>query len=238
MMDAKQFANLYSAFWQTFTPSCELFVRDLNLFGYKRWEAPLENPTRDVRSSLCAEYAFSRFSIEHRLRKSGVGADSGRDIHRLAWEEATGRLAFYALQGLDLETPFSKNEQKDAVRLSGRLKRFFTKDWCTMTMRPRFPGCGYVDMSEGDVLDGPTLYEVKAVNRMFRSIDLRQLLTYAALNWSANNFEIDRIGVFNPRRGIFFEYALDEVCIGVSGNPPEILLPEIIETISSGEISR
>ena len=72
---------------------------------------------------------------------------------------------------------------------------------------------------------------------MIRSIDLRQLLTYAALNKSSGGFELNRIGLFNPRRGIFAEFSLDEVCLGVSGTTAEILLSEIIVTISSGDMS-
>ncbi len=238
MTDARRFASVYTAFWQSIAPSCELFVRRANTYGYTRWDAPLPPPSLGARRSLCAEYAFSRFTVEHNLPKGARGRASPENVHALAWDSAVRRLSPYAAQGLDLDTPFSEDEMADATLMVGRHRRFFSGGTDILVTRPVFPGCGFIDVSEGDVITGETLFEVKAVDRMVRSIDLRQLLTYAALNKGARTFSLSRIGIFNPRRGIFFEFELDDVCIGVSGSRAEVLLSEIIEAISGGDMSR
>jgi hypothetical protein len=57
------------------------------------------------------------------------------------------------------------------------------------------------------VLAGHTLYELKMVDRNLRSIDLRQVMIYAALNHESEQFDIANISILNPRRGL--EYALN-----------------------------
>jgi hypothetical protein len=101
-----------------------------------------------------------------------------------------------------------------------------------------FSGCGFVDASEGDVIFGETIYEIKTVDRRFRGSDIRQAITYAALNFSGGQFDIRHIGLFNPRWGQFCDIGLDYVCAEISGRPAQELLAIVIQAISSGEISR
>ena len=238
MIDAKRFATAYNAFWQYAAPTCDLFVRRANLDGYERWDAPLMGAAKSTRQALSAEYAFSQFIIEHEIAAGIIPPIHTDDKHARAWREATVRLTPYADQGLDIVTTFSDDEKNESKELSRRLLRFFINRQVPLRTRPLFPGCGYIGMSEGDLLSGSTLFEAKSVDRMIRGIDLRQLLTYAALNKSGRIFELDKIGIINPRRGISVEFELDEVCIGISGKPADALLYEIIETVSSGAMSR
>jgi hypothetical protein len=93
-------------------------------------------------------------------------------------------------------------------------------------------------MCTGDVYCSNTLYEIKAGERLFRSIDVRQLLTYAALNKADPCRTLTDIGLFNPRSGLSFTASLEEVCIEVAGLRTEELLGEIVRVISSGDTSR
>ncbi len=83
-----------------------------------------------------------------------------------------------------------------------------------------------------------TLYEVKAGERSFRSVDVRQLLVYASLSKSAGMRQLKQVGLFNPRTGLSFSMGLDELCLEVAGMPSEELLAEVIRIASSGETSR
>jgi hypothetical protein len=73
---------------------------------------------------------------------------------------------------------------------------------------------------------------------MFRAVDIKQLLTYAALNFASAQRKLTRIGLFNPRMGISFSASLDEISLETSGCPSAELLPEIVRVISSGDTSR
>ncbi len=60
----------------------------------------------------------------------------------------------------------------------------------TIRVSPRFEGCGWLDECEADFLTSNVLVEVKAGDRAFRSIDLRQVLIYCALNFASKKYDI------------------------------------------------
>jgi hypothetical protein len=210
----------------------------VNLDGYERWENPIDTRLDHSRRAVIAEFSFSRFVIAQNIQDGKIERLSNDDISNQAWKDSIKRLKPFEIEGLDLQSPLEVEELNEAIALSDRLYKFFNRQGGLIITRPQFPGCGFVDLSEGDVLVGSTLFEVKAVDRKFRSNDFRQLLTYAALNHSYRKYEIQTLGIFNPRRGIYGLFNLDELCVGVSGKHSAILLSDIIETISSGGISR
>lgn len=81
---------------------------------------------------------------------------------------------------------------------------------------PSIPGCGYVDSAHADIRDGSTLYEVKTVTRPFRSVDVRQLMTYSAM-LHASGDPVARCGLINPRRGRAVSFSVEFVAQGASG---------------------
>jgi hypothetical protein len=123
------------------------------------------------RRAVIAEYAFSLF-VERRRNSSSV---VGETLEQVAWSTAAQRLAPYANQGLDIEGRLNDDEAREVEEIAISLARFFNASK-PVVLRPVFAGCGYVDASEGDVIFGSTLYEVKTVERPVRSSDLRQTI--------------------------------------------------------------
>jgi len=132
----------------------------------------------------------------------------------------------------------TEEELDDSANQANRLERFFraVSSGNSIEVSPVFPGCGIIDECVGDVYFSNALYEVKAGARFFRSIDVRQLLTYAALNKPAPGRRLTEIGLFNPRSGVAF--TVEEICGEVAGLKADELLGEIIRVISSGDTSR
>ncbi|WP_148773596.1 hypothetical protein [Bradyrhizobium rifense] len=114
----------------------------------------------------------------------------------------------------------------------------FNKPAGSLLTEPTFPGCGMIDSCKGDLIASDALYEVKAGDRLFRSIDVRQLIVYGALNFIAKRFKIERLGLFNPRIGIGATMSADDLCFEISGKQSSELFSEIAAAFSSGEISR
>lgn len=237
VIDAATFASSYNAFWHANTPTCEHFVRRLNLDGLERFEPPLAKSGTSNRAVI-AEYAFSLFVERMSDSISGGERKSNKAIEDAAWLAVKMRLSPYVNQGLDLDRDFDEDERREVDQISKSLIRFFTDRNRQLVLRPIFSGCGFVDASEGDIIFGKTIYEIKTIDRLFRSSDIRQAITYAALNFASGQFYVENIGLFNPRRGQFFEVNLDYVCSEISGRPAQELLATIIQSISSGEISR
>ncbi|WP_157757139.1 hypothetical protein [Pannonibacter phragmitetus] len=231
MIDASSFAAHHNAFWSNFTPTSEYFVRRINLEHAERWSLPIHKPEDPIRSALVAELAFAQVSA----KLDGIPEER---VGEVALEEAKKRLRPLFEDPISLVQEITQVEQDQISSLEKNLLSFFTRRNLPTVTRPLFAGCGYVDSSEGDIISGSCLFEIKAVNRPFRSIDIRQLITYCALNHLSGQFQLDAIGVFNPRRGLYFEASIEDVSHEISGQSGQELFDTIIHAISSGDISR
>lgn len=231
MIDASSFATYHNAFWADCTPTSEHFVRRLNLDKTERWSPPIAKPADKIRAAFVSELAFARF----------CGLVEGVDASQLdmtAMVETKKRLLPLMDDPATLDAPFTDAEKDQMQKLERGLTAFFRHRGSTLQTRPMFQGCGYIDASEGDVISGSCLFEVKAVDRSFRSTDIRQLVTYCAMNHALGQFRLDSIGIFNPRRGLWFEMSVDDVCHEISGQSAQELFDNVVHGVSSGDISR
>ena len=129
--------------------------------------------------------------------------------------------------------PISSLGLREAMVLASRLNTYFTsRPWQVLRPQPFFPGCGWVDDATGDVLVDHTLFEVKAGERQFRGTDLRQLLCYCALSFSAKTYDIETVCLINPRFGTFFQDDIETLCQKVAGLSAAEVLGEIVNYIA------
>ncbi|MBU6464921.1 MAG: hypothetical protein KGI99_17250 [Bradyrhizobium sp.] len=135
---------------------------------------------------------------------------------------------------------FTADELFDIEEQRSRLSRIFSfnRPAGSLIVEPIFPGCGIVDASKGDLIVSNVLFEVKAGDRLFRSIDIRQLIMYSAMNHISKRFRIEKLGLFNPRVGVSAIISIDDLCDEISGRQSVELFSEIVAAISSGEVSR
>ena len=233
------FAREFLSFWRIAAPTIEGFVRRLNGGVRERDYEPLNSMTHPNRRSFVNEVAFEVFCGEIMSLKRGGprgGTREAIDIAVVAVREAT----INCHRDGDYQSELTSEERLDTLEQSRRLRQRLTSwgDPASVRPKPEFPGCGIVDTCYGDVLIGETLFEIKAGDRLFRSIDVRQLLTYLALNHASGKYLIRRAGLVNPRVGVSTELDIDELCYQVSGRDEGGLLWTISHGLSSAEISR
>lgn len=240
MISASSFCRIYSSYWRDLTPTAEIFVRRLNLAHYERDFPEMKVATSPDRRGLINEIAFSAFCFSIRNGKTWQsGPISAEEI-----QAVFSHLHFAQGSYRDLDPasiPFvAAPEIEDISEQHRRLMLLFAPSLVSSNLvaEPQFQGCGIIDTCRGDLLVDDTLYEVKAGDRLFRSIDIRQLVTYSALNQLSKQFTINYVGLVNPRVGISAKLALDELCVEISGRGAIELLSDIASSISSGEISR
>ena len=235
MIGATEFPGAYGSFWRNVTPTIDLFVRKINLELYERVDLPLNYQVDSTRSALVAESAFALF--DQYSQHDGDRAQFFEQFVEQATGEARRRLARLNVENIEDDlNPVELNATQELFR---RLSGFFVDlPGRELVVRPDFPGCGFVDRSEGDVIYGDALFEIKTVDRNVRSIDIKQLITYATLNHKSDSYLIRDIGIYNPRRGIEFRLGLEDLCMGISGVSAIELLEVIAYSVASGEVSR
>jgi hypothetical protein len=138
---------------------------------------------------------------------------------------------------IDLENTDSIITEAEALT-SRMASFFFERERATeLVYQPTFRGCGIISDSFGDIIAGSTLYEIKTGDRPYRSVDLRQTLVYAALNYSARAFAITHLAILNPRLGTFLRFEIENLTDQLAGKTAPQLFGDIIHFISADTIS-
>lgn len=195
----------------------------------------MRSPVVANRRGLVNETAFQLLAVETNAKTTAVAQPNLKDVVR----SVSMRLAKFDQSASNLSEELSAEEVDDIQEQLRRLRQLFPMEiGASFVIEPRFLGCGFLDACNGDVLRGSTLYEIKAGDRPLRSIDLRQLLTYTALNYIAKSHEIDSVAIANIRTGLVLELSVEELTMQVSGLHPSELFGLMAYTLASGDMSR
>jgi hypothetical protein len=122
------------------------------------------------------------------------------------------------------------------VGMLARVTQRYTSRLSSPVFSPMIPGCGVVDVAIGDILAEDELVEIKTVTRPFRSYDLRQALTYAAMLY-ASGAPVTRITLLNPRRARSVTMSIAEVAGGTRGDSAVELLQDLVESMVGLQVS-
>ena len=230
MTSEKRFALSHSGFWNALLPMEEPYIRThnarLNTFAHF-----LPSVVPADQRGVVNECAFLLFVSA--LRDSVLPSDLSKETIAECAGEALRHIARMRQFSRVPATPVTEMGMRDAKVLASRLTSYFnSKPWELLRTKPFFPGCGWVDDSEGDVLGDRTLFEIKAGERQFRGTDVRQLLCYCALSFSAKVYDITTICLINPRFGTYFQDDLETLCQKTAGMSAADVLGEIVNYVS------
>jgi hypothetical protein len=233
MISERQFSEQFSGFWTQCLPFLTpQVVAEMNVQGNPMPDSrgfvakPLE-PTEDTSNNdLVADTGFGIFTAAIQSGKSVYSIRNAELLKQIS-EGAVDRITrLRSIEGKARAKGLRGTD--DAFEIATRLEDFFEAEGeDELKIQPRFKGCGILDSCYGDLLMGETLYEVKCVERNLRSIDIRQVLTYCALNYQSRQYEITEVCIVNPRRGISFRFGVESLAQQASGKNAAELLHQI-----------
>lgn len=224
----------YSKFWEElFIIDSHDYIKVLNKCMLEKRYAPLDIKDIPQRRGLINEIAFSIFAgncrDEDSIRVDELQLDD--TFLKELFKEELKKSRVYFL-GRQFTHEITINELNVIKELSRRLIHSFSnRD--DLNVSPRFPGCGIVDNTRGDVYYRDTLVEVKAGDRAFGIQDVRQLLIYGALNSKQEKpLEIEYFELFNPRIGVVWQERVETIIDDLAGCSSFEFFNELIEFIS------
>lgn len=216
MISEVSFSRGYTSFWTEHAPWISDYVSSINKGLVARLEDPIELGDDTVHRSINNTIAFTLFK--------NVITEQNNDIEK-ALLEAQKIVANYPRNNMEtfvLSDDYMKIIQRQCKRL---VKHYIDK---TPEFYPEFSGCGIMESCQGDLYYNETLVEIKAGERGILSSDIKQIITYCALNWlSSNPKSIKYVEFYNPRQGILWESKLEELIMIVSNLPIEDLFDQI-----------
>ena len=238
MISETNFVSNYSSLWHTLAPDSESVIKRLNKSVLKLsrvgtvWSRP-------ERRAFINEIAFHMFILSiDPDRPQGLNYS---EILPLSIAEARRRQAKFGSVDNDVIQEPSPLEMAEAYGLFRRLRSFKSRIHPSANgiyVAPGFKGCGILDSCQADLIFGDMLIEIKAGDRNFRSTDVRQILTYCALNAAEGAYRLRRFALVNPRRAFYFVGDIETICLQCASKPPAELLSEILYFLSNGELSR
>lgn len=129
--------------------------------------------------------------------------------------------------------PLNVDDTHEALRLARTLSTFLDQFDDVADFGPIIPGAGALSKCEADLAVGPELVEIKTVSRPFRSLDLRQLLVYLALDWARGEPTWTWGCLVNPRRAVWADFEVDWLVRRLAGRAAVDVLADLIDAFES-----
>lgn len=246
MISERTFAASFPSFWHELFPL--LTSRFMGIFN-EAYEKTLVGAdgtsllsvpiTPSTRADMVSELAFRsvQFAQMHKipLRELMNFPEVFSEASTKAFELAQR----YDGRKPELMKPFSQAEISESLMLAQNYSALFTAcpQDAMVEFLPQFPGCGFLNAAEGDLCINDTLIEVKTTTRKVASKDMRQLITYLALDSSRGLGRWSSIAIFNPRRGTLHQAEIAPLMLRLSGGRTRVdVLGEIVDFVQTHSV--
>lgn len=233
MINERKFAGQFSNFWRSTLPNLEATTRSINL-GYQRFDGGVQSCSRADRRDLISETGYRLF--RHRIQQPEL--DEYERFSAALYDVAE----FFRREVPDvdlLQFDLSLSERQECSEICNWLVRFTQYSHSSSLVEfPRFRGHGLIGGCEGDFIIAKSLFEIKYVDRPFRSVDLRQILVYSFLWFRERGYELDLLYLVNPFTGCYFLSSPADLIFSAAGISSVEFYGLISYALSSGEISR
>lgn len=246
MISERQFAAGFSSFWSELlpllTPACVTVFNQshgFDLDGGIHVDDLVEVPNSDkLPADILSEAAFGMARTANALGESVKDLLSKGAYRADAWRSATERVSRF--RNIVRETcPGSDSPIGEFYDLlAKRYDQFagYAAEHGRIEYSPRVSGCGFLADMEADLAAGAVLFEVKTVSRNFSSNDIRQVITYLALDYCSGARRWSSGGLFNPRRNRVALFEPDKFLTYVSGGKAAVVVyREIQDFLASRE---
>lgn len=223
MISAITFAK-HSSVWTQVTPTIEPAVRWMNSHQKSLGRA-VANLADSRRNSLIAEAAslLATSDFEYVARNS-------------FWVERQARSFLMKLPRGQAAASEITSDEWDEIGKLARVTKNYTSTMLDPVFAADIPGCGVVDSAKCDILGIGELVEMKTVTRPFRSLDLRRVLTYAAMLY-ASGHAVSEVTLLNPRRAVNVTLSISEIAWMTRGDSSTELLQDLIEWMTGLQVS-
>lgn len=219
MITERDIAEKFSVIWKQhfpmLTPNYMRVFNEAQILPINTNPIPKKD---DVRYDLISELAFN---LSYKSYNEGIDINNFQQQDSAVVElvKETARAIWKSGNYSDSDLNLSEIEFEEAILISKNTIEFIEKiKQQQIQFKPTLKGFGSVPDLIADISIDDSLFEVKTVNRNFRSSDLKQLFIYLALRQVENRTNWIYGGLYNPRRGVYCKFNIKNLSGGKSTN--------------------
>ncbi|WP_163399519.1 hypothetical protein [Flavobacterium fluviatile] len=217
MITEREIAEKFSVIWkQHFPLLTPTFMRVFNEAHIFNINAPIpikENVRNDIVSEISfnivekviIEESYIEDYIENEIKLKKIVEFTAKSI----WKSGNFSEKDFLLN--EIEITEIKRICQNLIEFIQKIKKKQVK------FKPTFTGYGFIPDLVGDLSIDDTLFEIKTVNRNFRSSDLKQLLLYLALQQVSSGLNWKYAGLYNPRKGTYCKFNIKNLIYDLAG---------------------
>jgi len=233
MISERDIAERFSATWGEIMPMLTSnFIRVFNESHVKSFGANPVPITDSSSAHIISEFAFLMAKSSSELDKTIDEVYLSEELLKSNFKAGRAMIENQHPDSIEIDE-FNEAQIDEAKKLSINLTKFI-KSWKSedVEFSPSLAGYGFLSNCHADLVIADTLYEVKTVNRTFRSKDLKQLFLYLALHYASGESTWINAGLYNPRLDVFCKFNVDGLVQALSGgNHSKNVFRELLDSL-------
>src|ERR1019366_9225847 len=217
MISERDISEKFSAIWrQHFPLLTPNFIRVFNDTQISEINTNKVIALEEVRYDLVSEAAFKLSELAFLNKKTP--AETFAEAEQKKIIEITARSIWKSGNYSESDLTISDIEKQEIVLIADNTLEFIKKlDGQDVLFRPKLKGYSFIPDLEADISINDTLFELKTVNRNFKSSDLKQLFIYIALKQVSEKENWKFAGLYNPRKGTYCKFNIKSLIYNLTG---------------------
>jgi hypothetical protein len=218
MISERNIAEKFSVVWKQhfplLTPNFMRVFNESHIEMINKTDVPI---IEDIRYDIVSELAFNISEILFKENKSfDAYIENKERFNKLA--EHTAKSIWKSGNYKKSDLILSNFEIGEAKKICNNIIEFIESiKNGEIEFKPKLKGYSFIPDLVADISIGNTLFEIKTVNRNFKSSDLKQLFLYLALRQVTGGNNWKYAGLYNPRKGTYCMFNVKSLIFNLSG---------------------
>jgi len=217
MISERDISEKFSAIWkQNFPLLTPNFIRVFNDTQITAINTKQIIAVDEVRYDLVSETAFNLAELAFLNKVTPLEAFTEKEQRKIVEETARSiwKSGNYSTNDLNI----TEIEKQEIISIAANTLEFIEKmDGQDIIFKPKLKGYSFIPDLYGDISIGDSLFEIKSVNRNFKSSDLKQLFIYIALRQVSEIENWKYAGLYNPRKGVYCKFNIKNLIFNLTG---------------------
>ncbi len=247
MISERTFASSFHDFWKELFPLLTPSTVHLLYSGHvERLNDEFKRPYKEIShnknvrdAAVVAEFAYflAKEAIENNIPIRDVYNDT--EYCEKIQQTAIDLITRYDRKPETSDWHLNPSELEDGYQISIRYSSFVKmfQQSNKISFQLPIPGAGFLSPCSADLAIDDSLFEIKSVSRNLASADIRQLIIYLALSRIKNTYTWQNAGFFNPKKGTYLFFKVEDLIDTISGGKPAItIFDELIDYVCTSNV--